>query len=426
MHNSNQKKPYEYILNKLGLVFVFFPSVIFFITGTHTQPLSGIFFSAQFLSRIKKIYFPNFFILLLVIIYLISIPTSIIFASAKPFLVLVHGFSLILPIIAYLALREAISKHLSHKLVSNILSIWVLFGLYQWIGGIPVLDKLIEPIIRNLVHADIVFGQYSWARGYSLLAYEPSMSAPTIISFIISLIYLNPLVNRSKTGIIFDVFRILILILLNQTGTLYAIICVFGLGWLFGVLIKSPKKIGYILLVLLTLTFLILINPPERVMQIIIQITGYLNGNQNFLETLAMVGGQRIFPLTYGYAGIFEFSGVASWTVEGYLDRRIQLSGLNVYDYSWILGETETASQMKPQSFVSLVVSDIGILGLSPILLFTVLSTIDLCRSKDNSGIPLACAAATFFYIYFLPLAPLVAPWLWLSIGQQYIKNNKS
>lgn len=281
-------------------------------------------------------------------------------------------------------------------------------------------------------------GNYSSEdRGYSLLASEPSISAPTVLFMLLSVWFffregkLSPLKAALGFGIV------LFLMFLNRSGTLGVLLLLVLSAYALGKLMRAGvwKRTlilgsGVIFILGGGALLLTLDIKNIRILVVLTQIVQFVIGkNKADLVTIGVrLGSERAIFLALGYKSLFHFTwgnGIASWNIPGVLTRVENAIGLNPFDYyDYIGAELAQGGQIKPQSFLSLMAFDMGVSAMIPLLwgLGAILFWGGkwITRFNDNRLVYLMPAIV---WLSFFGLSTLPAPWLLFAYSLHVVRS---
>ena len=428
-------------LVNLAFFLCFFPSVIYFLIESETQPIAGIIGVLIILIwGIKRNIFTSTLMWLIGIILFYAI-IALIFYPFNLSNILIHGVSYILPICVFLALYDK-TNLLSTKIYWAALLIWFIMGIIQYFE-IPLIKPVFEPALRFFVGEEgrVKMSTFGEERGVAFFTAEPGDAAPIILLLLITGIffYIKRRVTQRQMCLILTM--ILIMIFKNKSGAVFALSIIFVMGCFIGLFFQIlRKKIKYVLrsffwigLVTAAICFLGYIfhekfGYKSRFDIITKIVISHIKGDAVSLETFSLIGGVRAFLLLVGYKSLYHNyglgHGIASWKIpSGYVEM-LNFLKLDPLDYPMPRQEAESIAvgvYTKPQSYASVIAYDTGVIGLAVLLLFLMLFIFESRRNYNYHNYQwLKYAFLSVAFSRFILFAQIPLPMNWLVLCYVY------
>jgi hypothetical protein len=408
--------------------FCFFPSLIYAVVPTQTQPIAAaLALPLLFLRpiRLNNITLPCLLLLGLMAAYLI---VSLLMYPQYAGSILGNGSAYMLMLMLVLALYDKMHL-LSPKPLAWAVAIWTAVGSIQALP-FPGFIKGAAQATGRLMLERFVAGRYEESRGYSLLASEPSISAATIILMMLSVWFFLRQDKLSRGGAAIMMLAVGYMIFLNRSSSIAILLLLVFAGAGVGAFIRANWALRMLVFagsigVLTGLYFLAVnVGPTSN-----IRILGFLNtlvtgltktAHFDAMRLLVSLGAQRIIPIVLGYGALTQHyglgHGIASWNVNSVMESVKDYVGIDYASYNSVLGnELWAGENRKPQSFGSLIAFDMGLVGFIPLLWFV--GAIAFYRwtifglRGDNR---LIYVLPALVWLALLPLIALPAPWLML------------
>jgi hypothetical protein len=425
-------------LLNLSFAFCFFPSLFYAIIPAQTVPIAAaIALPVLFLHPIPvtKLTLPFLVFWGVVLFY---IPLTALIYPDLAISAIANAGAYISTLVLFLAFYDKLDL-IKPKPFLIALVIWSAVGAIQAFP-FPDFIKGATEAIGHFMFERFTAGIYATdgGRGYSLLASEPSMSAPTIVLMMLTIVFFHREGKLKGGKLLAAVGVVVFLIALNRSGTIGTIIGMSFIGYLLGRLLQVSGfhrlvvlAIGVILFGGLGMILLSFEFKDVRVLVVLTQLVQFLAGqNNNDIITMAvLMGSERVIPLILGYGSLGHHfglgHGIGAWNLTEVMDEVKAFVGINAYDYYQYIGqEIAQRTQEKPQSYLSLVSFDMGFVGLLPLL--WAIGAVTFYRGKVVSAFGdtrLIYILPAFTWLLFFGLSTLPAPWMLLAYAVHVTRN---
>jgi hypothetical protein len=327
---------------------------------------------------------------------------------------------------------------LSPKPLFIALAIWVMVGAIQAFPFPGAIKSAMASVGHFMLERFVAEAYSDGGRGYSLIASEPSISAPTLLYMGLTLYFFRTQRKLSRMKMMLGFAMVAFLMVLNRSGTLIVLVMVtLGIASLRFAL-RHGRSIMMAALISGAAIGASLTVPGQlggsgggagggsanRAFAVLSQLAGLVQkvveGGQIMLP-LIFLGGQRIITLVISYGCLFQNygigHGIATWSLPGVFQNAGNYIGVNPFDYAQYISELSLYVQTKPQSFGSMAAFDMGVPGLAVFL--WVLYAVFRGQEGDagrglGSGWFIFFAPALFWLLLF-NLSALPMPWLLLA-----------
>lgn len=359
----------------------FFPSLIYFISPTQTQPIAAaVALPLLFLCRIRitQLTLPFLLMIVLLTIYIV---VSVFLYPEIAVSVVVNGASYIAPVVLFVALQDK-TNMLTPRPLMIAMGIWTAVGVIQAFP-VPEAIKAGMQALGRMMLERFVSGPSSETRGYSLLASEPSLSAPTIILMGLSIYFFRRQGKISRATSLVGYAMVAFMFVLNRSGTigvmLISILLALGIHAFFKASgVRRAVTAASIAVVLVGSYYWIInakVGQDNRTLDVaqrgLTFATDYAEGANKIdpMMLLVTIGNQRIIPQVLAFGSVFQNygfgHGIACWSVPAVWNSVQDYVGVHYSDYAKVLpGYVDVRTQDKPQSYAALIASDMGFLGL--------------------------------------------------------------
>lgn len=404
----------------LILLTVFPFSKLLFFLDAKVQPLSslitliGLFFIKNKNSSFIYFYMMGFYLLIL------SIFSAYFFSIKDIFMSLI---SMILPvsIFLYLSVKNVENKYLKITLDVGI-TVFIIVGAFQFLDFTYPLKLL--SYFYNVNTGS--FGLLDY-RGISFFAPEPSNSAFVIVFFIFLLFIIRK--NLSKKSFFFYSCTLICFIFLNKSGTLALFVFIILLIALFNFFIfnynfrRVFKLFMWCLVLIFFSTYFISHIPNIRFFDVFNQLLIILQSGELFdTSNWYLFSGPRFIEVYVGYnEGVKSMFGNLLGSTSELYD--IKLGEYNLGTYWENRRLNGFFEESKPNSYLSFITFEAGIIPLIFFILFTVHFFKILLRSKNNFY--LIFSILSFFMIYFRSTVTMPIAWTILGIIYNRINSER-
>jgi len=411
---------YTYHINIVFIILILtiFPfSKLFFFLNAKVQPVSSLItLVGLFFIKNKNSSF-TYFIIIGFYLLILSIISTYFFRFND---VLISLISMILPLSTFLYLS---SKNVENKYLKTTLDVgitfYILIGAFQFFGFNAPLE-----ILSYFYNVNTgTFGLLDY-RGISFLAPEPSNSAFVIV-FLFFLLYMvrNDL---SKKAFFYYSCILISFIFLNKSGTLALFVFIALLIALLNFFILNYNftrllKIFFWCLALVFISiYLISYIPKIRLFDVFNQFYIIIQSGELFnTSNWYLFSGPRFIEVYAGFnEGIKSIFGNLLGSTSELFDVKLGEYDLGSYwEQRRINGFFE---ESKPNSYLSFITFEAGIIPLIVFILFTTHFFKILLRSKNN--IFIVFGVISFFMIYFR--STVTMPIAWTILGIIYYRMN--
>jgi hypothetical protein len=321
----------------------------------------------------------------------------------------------------YLSVENVKNKHLKTTLNIGI-TFYIIIGTFQFLGFITPLELL--SYFYNVNTG--TFGLLDY-RGISFLAPEPSNSAFVIVFFFFLLFMVRN--DLSKKSFLCYLCILISFILLNKSGTLALFIFIILFISLFNYFIFNYNFIKFLkiffwclILIFISIYFISYI-PKIRLFDVFNQLYIVLQSGELFnTSNWYLFSGPRFIEVYAGYnEGIKSVFGNLLGSTSVLFDLKLGEYDLGTYwEQRRLNGFFEDS---KPNSYLSFIVFEAGIIPLIIFILFTLHFIKILFRSKNNMYI--IFGVVSFFMIYFRSTVTMPIAWTILGIIYNKINNER-
>jgi hypothetical protein len=417
----------------LAFFLTFFPSTIFFLLPSLSQPvaaLAALPLLCLFPTRDSALTRWILLLLFLIAVYLV-VSLFIYGEIAKE--IITNGISYMLPPLYLLAMKNRTDK-ISVRVYRWALWIWLVIGSIQYFSVFSPIQGPLQSVLKVFIADRFLMTHYTENRGVMFFSSEPSTAAPVILLFMICALFFYVQRRISRREMWFSIAAALAMAAMNQSGTVVVLILLAAVGAFFdrmGALRWRSKVLAIAILILGIWgigALALAVNSNLRALVVLAQFARLADPSRytgrTVIAGLSAVGGERAVPLLQGYGSIVDHygagHGIASWDIESVVVDVENAVGISIYDFAELRGENgiyvpeAPMGQTKPQSFLAALAWDTGVPGLLTSLA-VMLAVLSLARRQRR--------LAEYRYLFFVPAflhcalftqIPLLVPWLLL------------
>jgi hypothetical protein len=415
----------------LAFFLTFFPSTIFFILPSLSQPVAALAaLPLLFLFPTRNGALTRWILILVLLIAGYIVISLFIYAEIAE-KILANGVSYMLPPIYLLAMQNRADK-ISVRIYRMALWLWLVIGIIQYFSVFSPIQGPLQSVLKVFIADRFLMTHYTADRGVMFFSSEPSTAAPIILLFIVCALFFHAQHTISRREMFFSIAASLAMAAMNQSGTVVVLVLLAGVGafcdWLGAVRWRS-KVLAVAILTLgiwgvgaLTLA----LNSNLRAFVVLAQFVRLADlsrySGRAVIAGLSAIGSERVVPLLQGYGSIVDHygagHGIASWNIESVVAHVEKVVGISVFDFAENRSENGIympqagIGQTKPQSFLAAIAWDTGAPGLLTSLA-VILAVLSVARRQRR--------LAEYRYLFLVPAIlhcavftqiPLVAPWL--------------
>jgi hypothetical protein len=417
----------------LAFFLTFFPSTIYFILPSLSQPVAAIAALPLLFLYPTRDGAVTRWILILVLLISAYIVVSLLIYGEIAKEILANGVSYMLPALYLLAMQDRAHK-ISIRIYRWALWVWLIIGMIQYFRVFSVLQDPLQSVLKVFIADRFLMTHYTVDRGVMFFSSEPSTAAPIILLFMICALFLRAQRRISRREMLFSMAASLAMAVMNQSGTVVVLIFLAGIGAFFdrlGTLRWRSKLLGLATVALGVWgvgALALVVDSDFRALVVLADFARLADpdrlSGRTVIAGLSAVGGERLVPLLQGYGSIVDHfgagHGIASWDIESVVTDVEKVVGISVFEFPELRGENGVYSpeaplgQTKPQAFLAAIAWDTGVPGLliCIVLLLAVLSVARRERRLTEHRylflVPAIVHCALFTQI------PLLAPWLML------------
>jgi hypothetical protein len=437
-HPSGSASPLSALLRNescwinLAFLLTFFPSIIYFVLPSLSQPVAAL------AALPLLVLFPTRngaltrWILTLIVLIAGYIVISLFIYEEIAKEIIANGVSYMLPPLYLLAMQNRADR-ISVRIYRLALRLWFAIGIVQYFKVFSAIQGPLQSILKVFIANRFLMTHYTGNRGVMFFSSEPSTAAPIIILFMLCAFFFHAQRRISRREMLFSVAASLAMAAMNQSGTVFVLILLAGIGAFcdrLGVLRWRSRLLGVIIVTLGIWggsAWALAANSKLRAI-VVLALFAQLADPSRFtartlIAGLSAVGGQRVVPLLQGYVSMIDHygagHGIASWDIQSVVAHVEKVVGISVFDFPREIGEIAVyvpqsglGQQTKPQSFLAAIAWDMGLPGLitSVVVLLAVHSVAHRQRPLVDHRylflVPALVHCALFDQI------PLLAPWL--------------
>jgi hypothetical protein len=415
----------------LAFFLTFFPSTIFFILPSASQPVAALAaLPLLFLFPTRNGALTRWILILLFLITGYIVISLFIYPEIAG-KILANGGSYMLPPLYLLAMQNRADKF-SVRIYRWALWTWLAIGIIQYFGVFSPIQGPLQSVLKIFIADRFLMTHYTASRGVMFFSTEPSTAAPIILLFILCALFFWAQRRISRREMIFSIAASLAMAAMNQSGSVGVLVLLAGVGavcdwlgvlrWRFKVLAVAILTLGIWGVGALTLS----LNSNLRAFVVLAQFVRLADpssySGRTIVAGLSAIGSERVVPIFQGYSSIVDHYGVghgiASWNIESVVAHVEKVVGISVFDIAENRSENgiyvpqAPSSQTKPQTFLATMAWDTGVPGLltSLAVILAVLSVARRQRRLTESRYLFLVPA--IFHCAFFSEVPLVAPWL--------------
>jgi hypothetical protein len=417
----------------LAFFLTFFPSTIFFILPSLSQPVAALAaLPLLFLFPTRNGALMRWILILLFLIAGYIVVSLFIYAEIAG-KILANGVSYMLPPLYLLAMQNR-ADQISVRIYRWALRLWLVIGIIQYFGVFSPIQGPLQSVLKVFIADRFLMTHYTESRGVMFFSSEPSTAAPIILLFILCALFFRAQHAISRREMLFSIAASLAMAAMNQSGTVAVLVLLAGVGafcdWL-GALRWRSKVLAVAILTLGTWgigALTLALNSNLRAFVVLAQIVRLADpssfSSRTMVVGLTAIGSERVVPLLQGYGSLVDHygagHGIASWNIESVVAHVEKVVGISVFDFAQnrfengIYTPQAGIGQTKPQSFLAAIAWDTGVPGLLTSLA-VILAVLSVARRQRR--------LAEYRYLFLVPAIlhcaiftqiPLVAPWLML------------
>lgn len=418
----------------LAFLFTFFPSALDFLFHSQTQPLAGLAALPLLWTypvELNRTTVPALMGIGVVIAYICG---SLLLYPEIGFPIVANGVTYFMGAIFLVAMWDKL--HLLNPMIFRCaLAVWTIVGCVQFFPFPDVVKDAFVFVLKPLVSDRFIMDTYSGGtggRGVILLASEPSISAPTVLYFGLTALFLRDCGKIGEREFVLSLLAVGALAVFNRSGTMTLLTSIALLGWGLDYLFRQPWRRRWLVFATISVAALAIIFPAMAlpstirglsVMQSLVKAVLQFDSFHQLYVTLLYLGGQRMLMLSYGYGSLIDNyalgHGIATWSIERYLNHVIDAIGISPIDRLIGMGR-EGGVQAKPAAYFALIAFDTGLPGLVP-LLGAVVSAYTWRAQRPN----LAQRSLVFLlpgtaWLLLFITAALISPWMMICYAMSY------
>jgi hypothetical protein len=420
----------------LAFFLTFFPSTIFFILPSLSQPVAALAtLPLLFLFPTRNGALTRWILNLVLLIAGYIVATLFIYPEIAGS-ILANGISYMLPPLYLLAMQNRADK-ISVRMYRFALRLWLGIGIIQYFSAFSPIQGPLQSVLRIFIANRFLMTHYTDNRGVMFFSSEPSTAAPIILLFMLCALFFYAQGKISRREMLFSIAATLAMASMNQSGTVIVLVLLGGFGvfcdW-FGALRWRSRVLAATVLTLGMWgagAAILALKSKTRAFVVLAQIVqlvdpSHLSG-RTVIAGLSAIGATRVVPLLQGYGSLVDHygagHGIASWDIESVVAHVEKVTGISVFDFAINRSENGVyepqagLGQTKPQSYLAAIAWDTGVPGLlaSSVVIWAVVSVARRQRRLTD-----------FRYLFLVPAVlhcaiftqiPLVAPWLMMVLG---------
>jgi len=415
----------------LAFFLTFFPSTIFFILPSASQPVAALAsLPLLFLFPTRDGVLTRWILILLFLIAGYIVVSLFIYPEIAG-KILANGASYMLPPLYLLAMQNR-ADLISPRICRWALWLWLAIGTIQYFSVFSPIQGPLQSVLKVFIADRFLMTHYTATRGVMFYSTEPSTAAPIILLFILCALFFWAQRRISRREMIFWITASLAMAAMNQSGSVGVLVLLAGVGavcdwlgalrWRFKVLAVAILTLGMWGVGALTLS----LNSNLRAFVVLAQFVRLTDpstySDRTIIAGLSAIGSERVVPIFQGYGSVVDHygagHGIASWNVESVVEHVEKVVGISVFDFSENRSENGIyqpqagMGQTKPQTFLATIAWDTGAPGLltSLIVLLAVLSAAR--RERRLIEYRYLFLVPAIVHCAFFSEVPLVAPWL--------------
>jgi hypothetical protein len=415
----------------LAFLLTFFPSTIFFILPSLSQPVAALAaLPLLFLFPTRSGALTRWILILLFLIAFYIVISLFIYPEIAG-KILANGASYMLPPLYLLAMQSR-GHNVSVRMFRWALWLWLLIGVIQYFGVFTPIQGPLQSVLKVFIADRFLMTHYTGDRGVMFFSTEPSTAAPIILLFILCTLFFWAQRRISRLEMTFSILASLAMAAMNQSGSVALLVLLAvvssacdwlgALRWRFKVLTVAILTLGIWGVGTLPLA----LDSDLRAFVVLAQFVRLVDPSRlsarTVIASLSAIGGQRVVPVLQGYGSILDHygagHGIASWNIEPVVANVEKIVGISVFDFAVNRGENgiytpqDPMGQTKPQTFLATIAWDTGVPGLLTSLA-VILAVVSVARRQRRlTESRLLFLVPAIFYCAFLSEVPLVAPWL--------------
>jgi hypothetical protein len=421
----------------LAFLFTFFPSVLDVVFHSQTQPFAGFLTLPLLWMHPLELNRTTVLALIGIAVIVAYICGSLLVSPDDAFLILSNGVTYFTGAIFLLAMWDKLHL-LDARVFRWSLAIWFVVGCVQFFPFPGAVKDAFTEVLRPIVSYRFTMDTYSsgaGGRGYILLASEPSISAPTVLYFGLTALFLRDRRKISGREFWLSLGQTGALALFNRSGNMVVLTLIAVLGLALDAVLAIPARRTRIMCFAVAAAAVVALVPIAsslpttargfNVLRQVITALLKLGNFHNFFLAMLVAGGQRTLQLAYGYGSLIDNHGlghgIASWSTDWYLNRVIDRIGITQTDR--LIGiAAEPGVQDKPATYFALISFDTGLLGLVPMLCavfsaYTWRSRLpDLPKRRFVFLLP-----GTAWLLVFI-VAAMISPWMMICYAMSYFR----
>jgi len=417
----------------LAFFLTFFPSTIYFILPSLSQPVAALAaLPLLFLYPTRDGALTRWILILLLLIVSYIVVSLFIYGEIAQEII-ANGVSYMLPPLYLLAMQNR-AYLISIRTYRCALWLWLAIGIIQYFSVFSPIQSPLQSVLKVFIANRFLMTHYTVNRGVMFFSSEPSTAAPIILLFTICALFLWVHGRISRREMYFSIVASLAMAAMNQSGSVAVLILLAGIGMFcdrFGALRWRSKLLSVIIVILGIWggsALALAVNSNLRALVVLAQFARLADPSRHTSRTviagLSAIGGERVVPLLQGYGSVVDHygagHGIASWDIESVVAHVENVVGISVFDFPELRSETGVylpeagLGQTKPQSFLAVIAWDTGVPGLLTSLA-VILAVLSVARRQRRP--------AEYRYLFFVPAIvqcgfftqiPLLAPWLLL------------
>lgn len=415
----------------LAFFLTFFPSTIFFILPSLSQPVAALAaLPLLFLFPTRNGALTRWILVLLFVIAVYIVVSLFIYPEIAG-KILANGGSYMLPPLYLLAMQNRADK-ISVGIYRWALWLWLVIGIIQYFSVFSPIQGPLQSVLKVFIADRFLMTHYTANRGVMFFSSEPSTAAPIILLFILGALFFRAQRSISRREMFFSIAASLAMAAMNQSGSVGVLVLLAVAGaacdrlgtlrWRSKVLAVAILTLGIWGVGALSLS----LNSNLRAFVVLAQFARLVDpsrvSGRTLIAGLSAIGSERVVPILQGYGSIVDHYGVghgiASWNIESVVAHVEKVVGISVFDFvenrseNGVYAPQAPMGQTKPQTFLATIAWDTGVPGLltSLAVILAVLSVARQQRPLTESRYLFLVPA--ILYCAFFSEVPLVAPWL--------------
>jgi hypothetical protein len=415
----------------LAFFLTFFPSTIFFILPSLSQPVAALAaLPLLFLFPTRNGALTRWILILLFLIAGYIVVSLFIYGEIAG-KILANGISYMLPPLYLLAMQNRADK-ISVRVYRWALRLWLAIGMIQYFSVFSLIQGPLQSVLKIFIADRFLMTHYTTDRGVMFYSSEPSTAAPIILLFMLGALFFYAQRRISRREMIFSIAASLAMASMNQSGSVAVLVVLAVVGalwdrlgalrWRTRVLAAAILALGIWGIGALTLS----LNYNLRAFVVLAQFVRLADPSRLSGRTIAAglsaIGSERVAPLLQGYGSIVDHYGVghgiASWNIESVVTHVEKVVGISVFDFAENRSENGIyvpqggMGQTKPQTFLATIAWDTGAPGLVTALA-VILAVLSVARRQRRlSEYRYLFLVPAILHCAFFSQVPLVAPWL--------------